>query len=291
MSTPEGRLFFRIHPLFAVVVLVYGCCGQLSLLVLYLAALITHELSHVFFADLFCFRLTGLEILPFGGVIHLQGSLEEEPGAEFVTALAGPVNNLCLAGVTVLCITAGVVPVALAGHFVQANLTVGLFNLLPALPLDGGRALRAFLTRRRGFQQATYFVSNLGRRLAVLLVPLGVVVFSQGAALVGGALCLAGGFLFSRNQPGPLAWRTWRQLVGKRRRWYKRGLWAGDIVMVTDDILLGEVARRLAPDRFHILYVLDRTGHIVGIVTEHELNAAILERGPDVPVAAICHVG
>ena len=92
-------------------------------------------------------------------------------------------------------------PVALAGHFVQANLTVGLFNLLPALPLDGGRALRAFLTRRWGFQQATYFVSNLGRRLAVLLVPLGVVVFSQGAALVGGLYVWRGVFFFPGISP------------------------------------------------------------------------------------------
>src|SRR5215470_17136075 len=111
---------------------------------LYLSVLI-HELSHSLVARGFGLPVRRILLYPLGGFSEIERE-PPTPGREFLVSVAGPAISLALAaGAYALTriVPAGSVPRVLLAQLFIANLLVGVFNLLPGLPLDGGRMLRA----------------------------------------------------------------------------------------------------------------------------------------------------
>ena len=135
------------------------------------ACVVLHELGHALTARMYHIRTSDIVLYPFGGVATLLG--EGRPKEEFFIALAGPVVNL---GLAVLCgafagfnLSASIASVeGMLGHLCIANLALALFNLIPALPMDGGRVLRALLALM-GVRQATAIAARLSQVLCVLM--------------------------------------------------------------------------------------------------------------------------
>src|SRR5215813_10120161 len=150
-----------------------------AFVVLLYASVLVHELSHSVVARGFGLPVRRILLYPLGGFSEIERE-PPTPGREFLVSAAGPALSLALAG-------AGyglmhVVPAdTIAGNLVHqlmwANLIVGLFNLLPGLPLDGGRMLRAVIWKLTGRQStATIAAAWAGRALAVSLLLLPFVV-------------------------------------------------------------------------------------------------------------------
>jgi len=142
-------------------------------------SVVIHELGHALMARRFGIETQQIVLLPIGGVAMLAEA-PSRPAHELWIALAGPATSLALAGLTwgVFWLTDN----GLAGHLAVINLALGLFNLVPAFPLDGGRMLRAVLAMRMGLLDATKWAARLGRVLAALFVLTGLV---QGDMLLG----------------------------------------------------------------------------------------------------------
>jgi len=152
-----------------------GGAGWLLVTLLLLGVvLIAHELGHALVARRLGLRVLDITIWPLGGMARLEG-LGHRPEVEGLVALAGPAVNLLLAGV------ASLLPGGLAWQFTLLNLVLGLGNLVPAFPLDGGRVLRAWLARRSPAADATRAAVQVANGLA-----LGMVV----AGLLSGSLFL-----------------------------------------------------------------------------------------------------
>src|ERR671915_1483705 len=118
---------------------------------LFFASVLLHELGHAWQAKRDGLEIDGITLWLFGGVAQFKGAFRT-PGEEFRVAIAGPVVTVLLSGGFVLLALAGL-PSAVDGVAAwlgYINLTLLLFNLIPALPLDGGRVLRAALWRARG---------------------------------------------------------------------------------------------------------------------------------------------
>src|SRR6266516_3784129 len=147
-----------------------------AFVVLLYASVLVHELSHSVVARAFGLPVRRILLYPLGGFSEIERE-PPTPGREFLVSAAGPFISLALAAVGFALDRAfhpGGVPGVLLGQLVVANLLVGLFNMLPGLPLDGGRMLRAGvwkLTGRPG--QATVAAAWAGRVLAVavLVIP------------------------------------------------------------------------------------------------------------------------
>jgi Zn-dependent protease len=126
-------------------------------------------------------RVIDITIWPLGGMARMEG-LYDRPSAEAPVALAGPLVNLALAGGCAL--LPG--PLALAGAGI--NLVLGLGNLVPAFPLDGGRVLRAWLARRSPLTDATQAAVRVGGWAAVCLLLLSATLLDSiglGLLLLG----------------------------------------------------------------------------------------------------------
>lgn len=228
-----GRLLgveVRIHPswifVFALVVLQLALVGppgggqplsaplRLGLAVvvalLFFASVLFHELAHAIVARRRGIRVEQVTLFIFGGAAKLEQEAPD-PRTEALIALAGPLTNLVLVPIFFVPwllgheATSELVRAAAALSFWLAisNLILGLFNLVPGFPMDGGRLLRALLWARSGdFVRATQAAARVGRTFAVLLVGLGFVVAIGEDLVIGVWLAFIGWFLSQAADSG-----------------------------------------------------------------------------------------
>jgi Zn-dependent protease len=148
---------------------------------MFFASLLAHELAHAVVAGRQGLQVEGITLWLLGGVARLRGEAKT-PGAEALIAGVGPLTSLVLAvpclvlGAALESAEAAPLVAASASWLGRVNLIIGVFNLLPGAPLDGGRLVRALFWRLRGDGlQATVWATFLGRMLGYLLVALGCV--------------------------------------------------------------------------------------------------------------------
>lgn len=151
----------------------------------FFGCLCVHEVAHAVIARRFGVRVRGITLFLLGGVAEIQGELPS-PGAEFAVALVGPATSVAIGSVLAL-VAEGTGALgwtaveAVAFTLALVNLGVALFNLVPGLPLDGGRILRAAIWRRTGsFTRATAAASLGGRIVAAALIAIGIVSAVRG---------------------------------------------------------------------------------------------------------------
>jgi Zn-dependent protease len=178
----------------------YWAAGAVAAVV-FLASLLAHELAHAVVA-----RRSGIEVVSvtlwmFGGVASLSGE-PESPAADLRVAVAGPATSLALAGlfgaVTLALDATSVTHIiaSVAGWLAAVNLMLGLFNLIPGAPLDGGRVLRAIVWRLRGDRhKAALVATSAGAVVAYGLIGLGLAQFLFAGGLGGLWLVFIGWFL------------------------------------------------------------------------------------------------
>ena len=175
----------------------YWVVGALISL-LFFASVLAHELSHSLLARRFGIRVKDITLFIFGGASTLEGEAQR-PRDEALIAAAGPLTSLAI-GAVLLGLDAAIGQeqlVAIFGWLGFINITLGLFNLIPGFPMDGGRILRAILWKIRGDRNAaTRNAAGVGRLFGYLLIAGGVFLIFQGAnPFMGVWLALIGWFL------------------------------------------------------------------------------------------------
>jgi len=162
--------------------------AALATAAVFLASIVAHELGHSVVAERSGVRVRGITLFALGGVASLE-SEPTSPGSAAKIALAGPAVSVAIGvaslGAAALFSTFGLPALAVAavGWLGVVNLALAVFNMLPALPLDGGRVLQAALWQRSGDQHgSTIRAATIGRYLGWGLVALGVWQFAQGGA-------------------------------------------------------------------------------------------------------------
>jgi Zn-dependent protease/CBS domain-containing protein len=169
----------------------YWTAGVVSAFV-YLASLLAHELAHSVVAVRRGVRVEGITLWLFGGVSRFS-SESSSPGAQALITFVGPLTSLLLGALFLLAsiavgggASAGLVPATLSwlGYI---NILLGVFNLLPAFPLDGGRILQSLIWLRTGDRlRATNIAARIGMAFAFLLIAYGLITFFAAGGLFGG---------------------------------------------------------------------------------------------------------
>ncbi|MFJ9246442.1 site-2 protease family protein [Streptomyces sp. NPDC101776] len=153
--------------------------------VAFYGSVLVHELAHTVAALRFKLPVRRIQLQFFGGVSEIEKEAET-PGREFVLAFVGPLLSLILSGIfylAMLPVEPGTVPGVLLAGLMVSNLIVAAFNLLPGLPLDGGRMLRAVVWKITGRPMSgTIAAAWVGRALAVSVL-IGLPLLTQTGAL------------------------------------------------------------------------------------------------------------
>jgi Zn-dependent protease len=252
-----------------------------AFVVLLYASVLVHELSHSVVARAFGLPVRRILLYPLGGFSEIERE-PPTPGREFLVSAAGPAISLALAGVGYLLTRAvhGGVLYVLLEQLVVANVLVGIFNLLPGLPLDGGRMLRAGvwkLTGRPG--QATVAAAWAGRVLAagVLIVPLALYARAgSGIQLFNVAwLAVIAAFMWTGAGQALRATRVRERLPALQARTLARRA-----IPIPANLPLAEAIRRADAAQARALVVVDHEDRPIAIVNETAVMATPPQRRP-----------
>jgi PDZ domain-containing secreted protein/Zn-dependent protease len=237
--------------------------------VLFFASIVLHELGHAFRALREGMRIDGITLWLFGGIARFMGSFPS-PGAELRVAIAGPAVSLAIAvvmwivaaGAGALGLPAAIV--AVARYLARINFVLVAFNMVPALPLDGGRVLRAVLWhRQKSFTAATISASRAGRAFAFVLIGMGVAGLVTRVA-AGGAMFAFLGYFLLQAARSEAQYALMLRALG--------GVTVGD-VMTRDGLVVPPattVARFLdevTRGRGHTVYPVGEGGRLDGVVS------------------------
>ncbi|MEU7027474.1 site-2 protease family protein [Streptomyces sp. NPDC046275] len=262
------------------------------------ASVLVHELAHTLAALRFKLPVRRIQLQFFGGVSEIDKETET-PGREFVLAFVGPLLSLVLAGVFYLAMYAvepGTVPGVLLGGLMISNLIVAIFNLLPGLPLDGGRMLRAVVWKLTGnAMTGTVAAAWVGRALAVTVL-IGLPLLTR-TGLLGNSTEDISGFTTVTDAllAAILAAIIWtgagNSLRMARLREHLPELRARTLtrraIPVETATPLSEALRRANEAGARALVVVDGQGAPTGIVRETAIASVPQHRRPWVAVSAL----
>ncbi|MDD4168827.1 MAG: M50 family metallopeptidase [Desulfotomaculaceae bacterium] len=249
-----------------------------------------HELGHVAMARRLGVHVSDVELLPFGGVSRMGGEVVSDPSKEVYVALAGPATNLFLVGIGTVLKNHGLLNNDLGLFFLNCNLIMAVFNLIPALPLDGGRAFRAYLARRTGFSKATYQAAWWGQFWGIVIIVGGAVGLVM--RLSGLDVVIIGMFLFyaATREKNQAPYHFIRHLLQKKDELVTAGVLPAEPLVAFDTVRLGKVIHAFLPQRFHLVLLLDRNWHYKGVVSEAQIIDALLSKGVDVEIGDLIKV-
>ena len=253
------------------------------------ACVLLHELGHVFAARRYGVKTPDITLWPFGGIANLE-RIPEKPAQELVVAIAGPLVNVVIALVLLVILSATLggtdltaeslakiedprtsILVKLAG----ANIFLVVFNLIPAFPMDGGRALRALLAMNMGYARATATAASIGQGLAIGMGLLGI--FTNPMLMIIGVFV----FLAASGEAGQVQLKE-----------ASRGLLVSD-AMITHFETLGpqstvdDAADALIRSTQKEFPVVDGAGHLRGVLTRDAMIRAMKDQGPQTAVIEV----
>jgi Zn-dependent protease/CBS domain-containing protein len=239
---------------------------------LFFASLLLHELGHALQAQREGVEIEGINLWLFGGVAQFKDAFPSA-GAEFRIAIAGPLVSLVLGVFFVLVSAFAALPDAIDGVFAwlgYTNLILLAFNLLPALPLDGGRVLRSALWHFRGdLQWATWVASGIGRGFGFLLIGLGIFMFIVEGAFSGAWLAFIGWFLLQAATAEARYVATQQALDGLK----VRDLMSRQPVTVEADLSLGQFMDSVAWSQRYTTYPVLEQGRPIGLLAFRSVAA------------------
>ena len=265
---------FSLHPLFVIVMLLSVLTGQfLELLTLFTIVLI-HELGHVCAALLSGVTVKSVQLLPFGGVAVIEDHGKLTAYREIGIALAGPLQNGLMILSAYVLQSAGYENNAFLSYFMGANMIIALFNLLPILPLDGGKVFQAAVSLLVPYYSALLWCGRISVVASVLVViyallPLGTTGGVRLNVLMIGVFLIYSNITDHRNLP----YRFVAFLMNRGavyERYMRTGTFARPIVALSakplDDIL-----RLFKRNQYHFIYVLNNEGNVMAVVPEQRL--------------------
>ncbi len=251
--------------------LIAGCLKEYAIAFISVAL---HELSHVAVARLYGIKPDSISITPAGFAVTIR-----DRGFSRIILLkiytAGPVANFLLVAIAVL--IKSILPNSQEElrQLAMANLLIALFNLLPAFPLDGGMILQQLLSGRIGLLAAGKSVRILTLIISAAVAVAGVIQFYKSAGNI--SLIMIGVYIpiILKDARMESAFMNIKQILYRRSRLKKRGIYPARDLVVTKNTRLGDTLTSMDFDRFHIIYVLDDNLRLMRFFTESQIMDAL----------------
>ncbi|WP_348651688.1 M50 family metallopeptidase [Paenibacillus silviterrae] len=266
---------YRFHPLFSIMMLISVLTGYFVEMATLFVIVFIHELGHVAAAKQFGWRVKEVKLLPFGGVAVVDELASVPVREDVIVALSGPLQNVWMTLLAYPLTVYGIIPAEWGLYFMEANILIALFNLIPVMPLDGGKILQALLSSWLPYQRTIRAAAWIG-----LLFSLGMIVAAFLHLLWGSGgiqlnFLMIGLFLFFSNwyDLRGTPFHFMRFLVHREalfRRLLHKGTLAQPIV-VGGRRRVSDIVRMFMREKYHLIYLLDEYGMIRKVIPEQRV--------------------
>ncbi|MBM4241896.1 MAG: CBS domain-containing protein [Euryarchaeota archaeon] len=277
----ELHISFLLLILFIYVLAFFNVISiQMAVLItLLFVTVVIHELSHSYVAKRYGVNIERIVLLPIGGVSAME-EIPKDPGQELKISIAGPSANFIIAIICylIILITTNIISKDIYSFiydFLTVNLVLGVFNLLPAFPMDGGRILRAFLARRVDYVRATEIAANVGKYLAIIMALSGIFIILNPILIFIALFVYIGA-----DQEYKLI-----LISSLLKGVYVRDIMTKNVITISPDTSISG-ALDLMFMRKHMGYPVIQDSKLIGIVTFHDLSK-IPEGKRDISVSEI----
>lgn len=236
----------------------------------YLASISIHEISHILAARvLFKEKLRIVFLL--SGFRGRWKSFQPERWVQCIICAFGPIGNILTAALIV------VLPFepSIKADFVKANLVIGVFNLIPLYPMDGGSILLILLYNSVGSNKAFSIMKKMGFGIRFILLIAGfyILIFHKNPSMFIAIILLPGITTIRRS----VKRLNLSSLIRRKERIIKRKSYQIRNILILKDVSLGEALLLLDYDRYHIIHIADENLKILCEVTEQQVIDAILK--------------
>ncbi|MFD1178664.1 M50 family metallopeptidase [Paenibacillus puldeungensis] len=272
------------HPFFVIIMLTSVLTGHFLELLALFAIVFVHELGHVAAARWFGITVLSVQMLPFGGVAVMEDTGYVTAGREMAIALAGPFQNLVLIGASWLLHAAGFWDGPFLAYFIQSNMIIALFNLLPILPLDGGKICQSICSILLPYHSTLVWSLRISLVFSTLLLAYAVVPVLLNFGGLQFNLLLVGSFLLYSNLMDyrNIPYRFLRFLMNRDKS-FMRHLVGGSLaqpIVAEKSKPLDHILRLFKREKYHFIYVMNHQGNVVAVVPEQRVISSYLRGNP-----------
>lgn len=276
---------FRIHLLLPFLFLVAYLGNYLPLFAISWGLALIHELAHLWMGHRLGIAFSGISLLPFGVCAKLKDPIIQSPGKEILISLAGPLASVGLGFVFRWLLIP--FPSELLHYAMVASFSLGFLNLLPCLPLDGGRVFRALLTLGSDAISAWQTVARISRFLVTAL--LGTSIYLLLTSSFQFSLLLIGVFLLGNlvSEEGRITHQALRELLYYKEKPAQDTFTCTSLLSAYRDFPARKFLRKLSYHKYYAVQVLDENQRPIKTLTESQILDALLTKGIRVTLGEI----
>ncbi len=241
-----------------------------------------HEMFHLMTAHILKVKVEGISIMPFGITMRLKDDYIRRPEYEIIIAFAGPFSNLLMIFIALIVKAYCLWDTDNMTFFIFSNTAIGLINLIPALPLDGGRILKAVLTLHWGFARTFTIMEKVTKIMIGLLGGWGIYIlymtgFNFSVLLIS---CFLIFNLTGERRRNHLV--MMKEIVYCKQKLLETGICTAKTLVVLHHIPARRLLRYLSYHHFLVITVMNDTMSVMGILTEVEMIEGLIRYGYEV---------
>jgi stage IV sporulation protein FB len=270
---------YRFHPLFTLIMIGSAITGYFLEAVTLFGIVLVHEIGHLVAANGFGWRVREVQLLPFGGVLIVDELGTAPTREELIVSLAGPLQHVWMILIALLMKWVDVGASSWWDYFIEANLMIGLFNLIPVMPLDGGKVMQSLLGYLLSYHNTILYTAWISMILSLAIIVIAIVQLINGQLplnilVIGISLLVSNWFAYRQ-----LPYHFFRFLIGRGNRMSRllsRGTLAQPIV-ITRHRTMAETLKLFMREKYHLIYIVGETGRIQAVLPEQQLVSGYLD--------------
>ncbi len=276
-----SRINIKINVFLYFTLMLFFVNGYLIYTLISFSIVFIHELSHTLVANVLGYKVKEIEIFPLGGVVKLEHILGINPKHEILVAAAGPLSNLILSMTAYFIVNQYNILNNYIIYFIYANAIIAVTNLLPILPLDGGRICRAYISYIIGFKKATKLLIFLSKILSILLFIMGFFLIKYDKVNIVISLVAVFLYLALRKEKEMAIFILMQEIMNEKMSLFEKGILRTRHLATLEGTPVKRIINRFHSNLYHIVTVMDDDNNVIGVLTESDILDGIIKYGLD----------